>query len=70
LTTAAVLDIGELAGMVTIEIYDLNGKLIRSEQQSNSGQQLTLERKGLVSGSYILRVLHEGEAIKLPFVVE
>ncbi len=70
MTTSATLDLGELKGPATLEIYDISGKLMRSESVNLDAGTLTLPRGDLSGGSYLLRVISEGNAVELPFMVE
>ena len=70
MTETAILDLGELRGPIQVEIYDITGKLLRSQQLTTNNQQLTLERGNLRKGNYLLRLTHEGEAINVKFAVE
>ena len=70
MTTSAMLDVGELRGRIQLEIYDILGKLQRSESLSLDTETLLLERGSLSKGTYILRLTHEDEAMELKFVVE
>jgi hypothetical protein len=69
MSSSAVLHLGDIKGPLTMEIYDLQGKLIRSEQQTTSNKQLVLERGELASGSYILRIVSEQDGFELPFII-
>jgi len=70
MTTSAMLDLGALHGPIQLEIYDVMGKLQRSEFLSIEKGTLMLNRGSLSSGTYILRLTHENEAMVLKFVVE
>jgi len=64
--TAVISDLPEWR----VLLYDLQGKLIRSEQQASNNEQLILERGKLSSGSYVLRVISEDKRIEIPFIAE
>jgi uncharacterized repeat protein (TIGR01451 family) len=70
MTTTATLDLGELQGPIQIEIYDILGKLHRSEVLSVESGNLTLKRGDLTKGIYILRLTVDSEAVELKFLVE
>lgn len=70
MTTSAIIELKELRGPIQLEIYDVLGKLQRSELLSLESGILTLERGTLSSGSYILRLTHGNEPMELKFVVE
>ena len=70
MTTSALLDLGELRGPIRLEIYDILGKLQRSEFLTIESGTLGIERGALSSGTYILRLIQEEEAMELKFVVE
>ncbi len=69
ITTNAVLDVGELKGPAKLEIYDVTGKLQRLETMNLDSGKILLERKGLESGNYLLRLLLGEERRELPFMV-
>jgi hypothetical protein len=46
---------GYNAGISKVDILDMNGNFLRSKTVSNSGE-VTIERGGLISGQYILRI--------------
>jgi len=69
MTTSAVLDLGDIKGPLTIEIYDLQGKLMRSEQAIANNNQVILKRNSLASGSYILRLNSVEGVLDLPFII-
>jgi uncharacterized repeat protein (TIGR01451 family) len=69
LTTSAILDVGELSGTARVEVYDISGKLQRSELLSLDSGSLILERGALSAGTYILRLTQGEEAMELKFVV-
>jgi uncharacterized repeat protein (TIGR01451 family) len=70
MTTSAMIDLGELRGSIQLEIYDVMGKLQRSELLNVDSGMLMLNRGSLSNGTYILRLTHEKEAMELKFVVE
>ncbi len=70
MTTSATLDVGELKGPAILEIYDIRGKLIRTESVSLDTGVLMLQRGTLSNGSYLLRVMTMDERIEIPFVTE
>jgi hypothetical protein len=70
MTTSAILDLGELRGSATKEIYDISGKLMRSESVNPDSGILTLGRGDLSSGSYLLRVISNSESIEVSFIVD
>jgi len=70
MTTSGVLDVGELKGSATLEIFDISGKLRSSGAVNLDSGILNIQRGELASGSYLLRVISEGNALELPFMVE
>lgn len=70
MTTSATLDLGELRGPIQVEIYDILGKLHRSEVLSVESGTLTLKRGDLTKGVYILRLTLVAEPVELKFLVE
>jgi hypothetical protein len=70
MTQTAVLDVGDLNGPFRMEVFDLNGKLLHSEQQASNNKQLQIFRGGLSTGQYILRISSDKEHFELPFAVE
>ena len=69
-TETAILDLGNLQESVQMEIFDITGKLVRSEQLATNNKQLTLERGNLKSGNYLLRITAEQGTSVLKFRVE
>ena len=69
-TETAVLDLGELHGLIQVEIFDVSGKLLRSEQLTTNNKQLTISKGTLSKGNYILRITAGVEKMELPFAVE
>ena len=77
-TETAILDLGEIRGLVNLEIYDALGKLQRSETLNTStslsaGLQsgtLNLSKGNLKSGNYLLRITTEQGTSVLKFRVE
>ncbi|MFZ6051456.1 FG-GAP-like repeat-containing protein [Halocola ammonii] len=70
MTTSAMLDLGDLNGPIQLEIYDVMGKLQRSEFINLDSGNLTIDRGDLSRGTYILRLTSENETRELKFVVE
>jgi uncharacterized repeat protein (TIGR01451 family) len=70
MTTSAMVDLGEFQGPIQLEIYDIMGKLQRSEIINLEKGNLILERGTLSMGTYILRLTNEDETMELKFVVE
>jgi uncharacterized repeat protein (TIGR01451 family) len=70
MTTSAMVDLGELTGQIQLEIYDIMGKLQRSESINLESGNLTLDRGTLSRGTYILKLTSEEEVRELKFVVE
>jgi hypothetical protein len=70
MTTSAMVDLGELHGPIQLKIYDVMGKLQRSESINLETGNLTIERGELSRGTYILRLTSKDEAMELKFVVE
>lgn len=64
-----MLDVGDLKGPAKLEIYDVTGKLQRLETMNLDSGKILLERKGLESGNYLLRLLLGEERRELPFMV-
>jgi hypothetical protein len=69
MTTSAILNLGELRGPATLEIYDMSGKLIRSDVLLLDAGMLNLQRGSLESGHYLLRLTQEELSYELPLVV-
>jgi hypothetical protein len=72
MTTTAILDLGELRGEYTLEIFDIKGQLMRPGRSLSGaeGSVLEIERGELSSGQYLLRLSNEEDSLELPFVVE
>lgn len=65
----AVLDLRELKGETELAIYDLQGKLMRTEKTATN-RTFNLERGNLSTGSYLLQLLNANHSYKLLFVIE
>jgi uncharacterized repeat protein (TIGR01451 family) len=70
MTNSAMIDIGDFKGPIRVEIYDLMGRLQRSDLINVDQGILNLERGALVKGTYILRMINDDEALELKFVVQ
>ncbi|MFZ6051457.1 FG-GAP-like repeat-containing protein [Halocola ammonii] len=70
MTTSAMVDLGKLNGEIHLEVFDVMGKLQRSEFITIESGNLTLERGTLSKGTYILRLTNQDETKELKFVVE
>lgn len=62
--------VSELRGSLTVDVLDLNGRLVRSERHSVSGghDRMTLNMTGLDAGLYILRIGNGTTTISQRFV--
>jgi len=70
MNTSVILELGELRRAFTIEIFDITGKLLRSEQKSSIKEQLMYQRGQLEAGQYLLRLSGDESSYELPFVEE
>jgi hypothetical protein len=62
--------VGGMRGSITVDMLDLNGRLVRSERHSVSGQRhrMTLNTTGLHAGLYFLRISDGRSTISQRFV--
>ncbi|MGB0423100.1 MAG: T9SS type A sorting domain-containing protein, partial [Flavobacteriales bacterium] len=61
----------DLDGSMVYSIYDLNGKLVASEQvQLTSGNSLSIATTSFQSGMYIMTLVHNNEQTVLRFTVQ
>jgi hypothetical protein len=59
------------AGKISIELLDLNGKVVRSVYEgSHQGKQTYTWTKDLPSGYYLCRIISESKSITKPFVIQ
>ncbi len=70
MSSSATLYLGELEGTIQLGIYDLLGKLLRSELLNVQSGSLVIERGAISSGGYILRLTQEKKSFELKFIVE
>ena len=66
----AMIDFGDLKGTARLEIFDMNGRLLRSTSLSLERGLVELKRKKLSSGAYVLRLRHEKGVTELPFIID
>jgi hypothetical protein len=69
-SATATLDLGGSAGWLGMEIYDLQGRLIRHDKVYSQEGIVRMDRADLVSGSYILRLKTASKSRELLFIVE
>lgn len=70
MTEMAVIDLEGITGDLRLEVIDMEGRLLRSEQRKNHSGQLILKREALSSGNYLLRVISEKGQHELRFTVD
>jgi hypothetical protein len=59
------------AGKISIELLDLNGKVVRFVfEGSHQGKQTYTWTKDLPSGYYLCRIISESKSITKPFVIQ
>jgi hypothetical protein len=59
------------AGKISIELLDLNGKVIRNVYEGiHQGKQTYKWTKDLPSGYYLCRIISESKSITKPFVIQ
>jgi hypothetical protein len=69
MTQSSILNVGDFNGPFRIEAFDLNGKLLDSEQQTSNNKQLQISKGGLSLGQYILRISSHKVHFELPIIV-
>jgi hypothetical protein len=59
------------AGKISIELLDLNGKVLRNVfEGTHQGKQTYTWTKDLPSGYYLFRIISESKSITKPFVIQ
>ena len=70
MTEQAILQLDGFESAVRIEIFDVQGRLIRSEQEIGSDTKVVIQREGLSAGQYMLKVSDASKNRNLIFVVD
>ena len=69
MTEQAVLQLEGFEGVISIELFDTQGRLIRSEQGISSKGKVIIKREGLSAGQYVLKVSDGTNIRNLVFLV-
>jgi len=70
ITQSAIIEMGDIKGQFQLDIIDIQGRIVRTENPIISDSKLVIERGNLNVGAYLLRIISNEETHEISFVVK